>query len=159
MTQAHRDAQTIFRELGAALGYTPTASFSPTLPTDGVWTVAAPLPNSAPLPVVAVEVVVSESRKTVRGSILTLEMVSPALGVLLIHEDELRRRHIRAGGTSAEADRRVESVRSHALEFASTSRRRIEVWSFAVLRQRFQEVTGLASLYQIPAHEVAARAA
>lgn len=140
MTRGHRDAQTTFCDLGRARGFTPKLTFSPTLPTDGVW--LAESVAGTVMPVVAIEVLVSESRKTIRGSVLTLELVSPALGIVLVHEEELRRRHIRSGGSGAEADRRVQMVRQQAEQLAAASRQRLEVWSFQQLRLAHARATG-----------------
>lgn len=133
MTKAHRDAQSIFCGLGRALGYIPRLTFSVALPTDGVWLTESVAETV--VPVAAIEVLVSESRKTILGSVLTLELVSPALGIVLVHEAELRRRHVRNGGSGLEADRRVRMVREHAQHVADASRQRLEVWSFQELSQ------------------------
>jgi hypothetical protein len=140
----------MFRDLGTALGYAVRTSYSQSYPTDGVWLARRPLRKIDELPLAAIEIAVSESRKTLRGSILTLEVVSPALGIVLIHEDELRRRHIRLGGTADDATRRVEDICALATTLVATSRQRIEVWSFAALRRRYHEATGVRSLYELP---------
>jgi hypothetical protein len=140
----------MFRELGTALGYAVRASYSQAYPTDGVWLARPPLRGVDALPLVAIEIAVSESRKTLRGSLFTLEMVSPALAIILVHEDELRRRHIRLGGSADEAQRRVAAVQELATTLAATSRQRTVVWSVAALRRRFQDATGVSSLYEMP---------
>jgi hypothetical protein len=134
----------MFRDLGQALGYTPKLTFSAALPTDGVW-LAEPVAGTA-VPVVAIEVLVSESRKTIRGSVLTLELVSPALGIVLVHEEELRRRHIRSGGSAFEADRRVQLVRQQAEQLAGAARQRLEVWSFQQLRRVHARATTVGKI-------------
>jgi hypothetical protein len=139
----------MFLGLGRALGYDPRLSFSRALPTDGAWLSPALGVDAPAVPVVAIEVVVSESRKTIRGSLLTLEMVSPSLGVILVHEEELRRRHVRAGRSSDEAQRRISSLRQHAAELAAGSRQRIEVWTFAALQRRFEQATGACSPFDL----------
>jgi hypothetical protein len=68
-------------------------------------------------------------------------MVCPSLGILLIHEDEIRRRQIRAGRNSAEADRRLAAVRGHASHLLQASRQRIEIWSLADLTRCLAKAT------------------
>ena len=80
------------------------------------------------LPVVALEVVVSESAKTMKGSMDTLAEVSPALGLLVIHELEIRRGMIR------QMEQAQDRITRH--------QQRIVVWSFAQLQRRFELTTG-----------------
>lgn len=141
MTTGHRRAQLLWDKLGRNLGYRPARSAGATHPTDGVWLPAASGPRFAAVPIAAVEVIVSESRKTLRGSIVTLECVSPALAVVVIHEQEIRRRTIRRGLTPAVADRQVELLTEQAKTLAGQSRQRIEVWTFARLARRMAATT------------------
>lgn len=151
MTQGHKEGQALFEALGRKLGFEVARSFSKTLPTDGVWFPDDRAGRFGQVPVVAIEVIASESRKTIRGSLMTLEMVSPALGILLVHEEEIRRRLIRAGLSSEEADARVRTSREHAEHLAAASRQRIEVWSFADLVRQYRRATGSASLWRFGA--------
>jgi hypothetical protein len=82
-----------------------------------------------------------------RGSLVTLECVSPALGILLVHEEEMRRRMVRRGTHPDIAVARIAAIREHVLELATGSRQRIEVWSFARLARRYQAATGARSLH------------
>jgi hypothetical protein len=152
MTSGHREGQALFEALGRRYGYEVRRSYSRNLPTDGVWYTSSQFGALPPVPVAAIEVIVSESRKSVRGSVVTLEIVSPALGVLLIHEEEMRRRLIRRGATSEDVISRVAATRAHACEFAANARQRIEVWSFADLVRLYREATGERSLYRLAAY-------
>jgi len=147
MTPGHREAQAMFDALGRKLGMKAKHSFSRSYPTDGVW-YSDSQPGFPEAPVAAIEVIVSESRKTVRGSLLTLEVVSPAVGILLVHEDEIRRRLVRAGCDPEVAARRVSAINAHAADLAQASRQRVEVWSFAGLVRRYRRATGAHSIYQ-----------
>lgn len=95
------------QRLGRAAGFGYRRTWSRELPTDGVWV----LPGSAfagdELPVAALEVVVTEGPKSIKGSLDILAEVSPALGVLVIHEEEIRRGLVRRGVLTEEIDRRL----------------------------------------------------
>src|SRR5262245_12601619 len=99
MRNSHRQAQEMFLELGRLQGFAVRRQFSIAYPTDGVWLTKAGHGEEAGLPIAAIEVVVSESPKTILGSIATLENVSPAIAIVLVHEDEISRRLLRLGYT------------------------------------------------------------
>lgn len=142
MTQGHRGAQRLFDDMGRAFGYRVERTFSKALPTDGVWFARrTPRPEDR-IPVMAIEVVVSESRKVLRGSVLTLESVSPAVGVLLIHEGEIRRRMIRGGASSTGVEARVAALHELANALVKNSRQRFEIWSHVSLERRYRDVIG-----------------
>ena len=61
------------------------------MPTDGVWLLPSSGLYFSEAPAVAVEVSVSEGPKAIKGSIDTLAEVSPALGILVLNEAEIRR--------------------------------------------------------------------
>jgi len=90
MRSGHHEAQVLFERLGQQLGYRARRSWTRQYPTDGVWLLDASHVGFDELPVAALEVVVSETGKALRGSISTLEMVSPALGILLVQDQEIR---------------------------------------------------------------------
>jgi hypothetical protein len=136
VTTGHRQGQQLWDELGSSLGYEPIRSMAGPHPTDGVWMPKGPTPRFAVVPIAAVEIAVSESRKTLRGSIVTLECVSPALAVIVIHEAEIRRRALRRGAPVSGADRQVALLTEQANSLACCSRQRIEVWTFARLLRR-----------------------
>lgn len=138
MRRGHRDAQTAFLELGRALGYSPARTFSTRYPTDGVWYLKARDDISDGLPVAAIEVVVSESPKTMRGSVGVLEAVSPALGVLLIQEDDIARRLRRSGFDEDAVRRHLSQFSNRALDLAASVHQRVEVWTYSQLVRRHQ---------------------
>ncbi len=149
MTNGHRKAQALFEELGRGLNYVPAASFSKKWPTDGVWWGRGVDCARDRLPVAALEVVVSEASKAMKGSVLTLEKVSPALGILLVHEEEIRRRMLRGGMQPHAADARVDAIRADASALAADSRQRIEVWSYHRLVRRHREIAGASSMRRV----------
>jgi len=125
MSPSHRAAQRKFLELGQALGYRTARSFSPDAPADGVWMTSCPLG----VPVVAAEVIVSEGLKARRGSVATLERISPALAVLIYDPDEARRRAYRRGAAEAEAEGAVRRLEDSLRALAAESRQRFQVWA------------------------------
>ena len=141
MRPGHREAQNLFLSTGRRLGFHPKLTWTREYPTDGVWLTPERGPAVPHLPVVALEVVVSESPKSVRGSIATLEAVSPALGVLLIQEEEIRRGLIRRGFNCEEAAERLRRVKEGADAFIRTSRQRLERWSY----RRLQSLSNLTT--------------
>jgi hypothetical protein len=144
MLHGHCEAQQLFHAVGKRLGYDSRRTFTREFPTDGCWLIRSPTVIDGGLPFTALEVVVSESAKTVRGSVVTLEAVSPSLAILLIQEEEIRRRVIRTGGSSAEADALVTRLREKALELSDRSRQRFQVWSMARMRFAYSTVIGSA---------------
>jgi len=83
----------------------------------------------------ALEVANSESPKVIKGSLTTLA-VSPSLGILVIQEEDIRRRLIRTGESPEFSDKYVEKKLADARELARKFHQRIEVWSFAQLKAR-----------------------
>src|SRR5262249_25138971 len=133
MRPGHRAAQKLFEALGRSQGFEPARTYSPKLPTDGVWFHKGGVIGA--LPVVAIEVVVSESPKLMKGSVRTLELVSPALGVLLLEDEEIWRGRVRRGDSDEKATAYVARVHAELLDLAAHSGRRIEVWTISHLRK------------------------
>ncbi len=146
MRPGHREAQDLFLHLGELQGYRPQRSFSPDHPTDGVW--FRDDWELGPVPVVAAEVIVTEGKKSMRGSIATLEAVSPAIGIVIFNDDEVRRGLVRVGRDADVIEHRLNRAVGHLKEFASTSKQRIHVWRFEQLQRRHQLAAGLKSPYQ-----------
>src|SRR5262245_37969586 len=142
MRAGHREAQEMFLAMGRALGYQVRRTWSPELPTDGVWLSPAESGGFGGLPVVALEVIVTEGPKTVKGSIQTLATVSPALGVVCVQDEEIRRGLIRAGASPEDVERRLRRQHEHIETQLARSLHRIELWSFGQLRRRFRLITG-----------------
>jgi hypothetical protein len=94
------------------------------------------------LPLVAAEIIVSESQKALRGSVTTLEMVSPAFGLLLLHNEEIRRMLVGAGASPDQARNHVLRLKGQVEDLAARSRQRLEVWTFGRLRHRYESLTG-----------------
>src|SRR2546422_25023 len=142
MRSGHREAQSLFLALGRKLGYPVRLQWSRHLPTDGVWLAGGRHPRVAGLPLVALEVVVTEGPKSVRGSIATLAAVSPSLGVLLVNEEEIRRVLIRDGVAVEAVDRSLGHQLRHLDDLLRTTNQRFEIWSFAHLRRKYELATG-----------------
>lgn len=142
MKTGHADAQYMFMEIGKALEYRTRLTWSRDLPTDGVWL----LPSSGyvlpEVPAVALEVAVSEGPKALRGSIDTLAEISPALGVLVINDAEIRRGALRDGLSAEVIERRTAERIAAAHDRAARHQQRIEVWTFAQLSRHYQLATG-----------------
>lgn len=139
MKPGHREAQNLFLELGNRLGFLTRRTFSRRHPTDGIWLASA---ETGLLPVVAAEVVVSEGLKTMRGSVATLEAVSPALGVLVLQDEEIRRCLLRLGREEEQIQARIWSVSEHLHELIRSSRQRLEIWRFGQLVRRHELAGG-----------------
>jgi hypothetical protein len=139
----------MFEEIGRRLGFEVRRTFSEMLPTDGVWflKVTDGVVISEQLPVVAIEVVVSEGPKAIQGDITILERVSPALGIIVLHEGEIRRRLLAKRTPIDVIDNEIARMRLMLAELVQSSRQRIEVWSAENLRRVYQLSTGRQSLY------------
>lgn len=139
----------MFLEMGVALGFEVRPTFSRELPADGCWFIPTSIGGMERLPVAALEVAVSESGKTLAGSIATLEAISPSVGILVIQTDEMMRGLIRDGLVHANAAAYVAARMLRAEELAARSRQRLSVWGFDELRRRYEVMTGKPSLYAL----------
>lgn len=142
MRTGHKDAQFLFERLGRAMGYGYRRSWTPILPTDGVWVADESLSVGSELPIAALEVVVSESPKTMKGSLDILAEVSPAIGILCINEVEIRRGMIRSGVAPEKIIAQVARCMATAKDRATRSQQRLAVWSYAELEARYRFNTG-----------------
>lgn len=133
MRQGHREAQEMFIDIGRAMGHGVRRTFSGAQPGDGVWLDERPGILQG-LPLAAIEVLVSESPKAICGSIHRLESISPALGIILVHEDEIRRRLTRLGFNPTRIASAIARDTSLVDSCLATSKQRIQRWSFAQLR-------------------------
>ncbi|HZH18345.1 MAG TPA: hypothetical protein VE057_28595 [Archangium sp.] len=124
----------MFLDIGRAQGYVPRRSFSQHLPTDGVWLATTGIGRFHELPIVAIEVAASEGLKTWRGSLVTLEAVSPAVAILLLQDEEVRRRMSRAGATHPEIEETLGRMLTQMREAAARTRQRVEVYTMENLR-------------------------
>lgn len=136
--QGHKRSQDQFLELGKCHGYDVRRSFSTQFPSDGVW-LTAPTHGDVfgGLPVMALEVVVSESPKTILGSIAVLERIAPSLGVILLHEDEIARRLIRDGHARDAVNDYLQRTQERIDTHIASSRHRIQRWSNQYLQYLF----------------------
>ena len=141
MTNGHREAQEKFLALGHALGFGVSRTWTQRNPTDGVWYVDVGGLRDNRMPLVAAEVVVSEGKKSLRGSISTLEQVSPALAVIIVQDDEIRRRLIRQGVCTEAAKKQCDHVRHIAESECLIGRQRFEIWSYGELHRRHAVMT------------------
>ncbi|WP_147446795.1 hypothetical protein [Corallococcus sp. CA047B] len=126
----------MFLELGTTHGFDARRSFSRQHPTDGVWLTPRSHGEEGGILVAAIEVVASESPKTILGSIATLEIVSPALGIVLLEEEEIARRMIAAGESRESVDRYLNRLAESIDLQIKRSRQRLQRWTVESLRWR-----------------------
>lgn len=144
MRTAHRITQNQLLAIGEAHGLDVRRNFNRANPADVIWLTRNG--STGELPVAAFEVAVSESPKGLRGSVTTLELISPALGVIVLHDTELRRTLVRRGLDAEAALAQIRHRRRLVDDLVRTSRQRIEVWTDANVDQRFRMATGRANL-------------
>jgi hypothetical protein len=150
MRKAHADAQKLFRDIGIKMGFKYQKTWNQRYPTDGVWVAKAPTLPLEELPLVALEVSNTESPKELAGSVAVLEEVSPSLGLLVLQDEDLRRRHVRKGDSIDEIGRILAVKLNRAHELIAKSRQRIEVWTFAQLKHRHRLASsGCSSILSI----------
>ncbi|HEX6509213.1 MAG TPA: hypothetical protein VF221_16415 [Chloroflexota bacterium] len=134
----------MFLAIGRAMGHEVRKSFSSTQPGDGVWLEARP-GILAGMPMAAIEVLVSEGAKEICGSVHRLEAISPVLGVIVVQEDEITRRLTRLGLNTS----RIETVIANDIALVdsclTTSKQRIQRWSFAQLKWVHNQVVRQSS--------------
>jgi hypothetical protein len=61
MRIGHKHLQNLFADIGDKLGYSPKRNYSTQNPTDGVWFIRNPFNILEQTPLVAIEILVSES--------------------------------------------------------------------------------------------------
>jgi hypothetical protein len=142
MRCGHADAQFMFAQIGRALGFEVRQTWTRELPTDGVWLFSGTGMVLPMAPAVALEVAVSEGPKALKGSIDTLAEVSPALGVLMIDDAEIRRGMLRDGIAAEVIDNRLAARFDLVHNRISRSQQRIEIWNYSTLRFKYRLATG-----------------
>jgi len=142
MKPGHAEAQSMFLEMGRSLGFSTRLTWSRQLPTDGVWLSPADEYVLPELPAVALEVAVSEGPKAIKGSIDTLAEVSPALGVLVVNDVEIRRSAIRKGTAPEAIERRIRDRIESARDRTGRHQQRFQVWDYAELANRHRLIVG-----------------
>jgi len=140
----------MFEQLGKAKGYRTRRSWTRSHPTDGVWLNSGhDTLGLGDLPVAAIEVLVTEGAKSSRGSLATLTAVSPSVGILLVHEEEIRRGMLRKSINPAAINAVIEARHADLLDAANRTPQRIVIWTFSQLRRHFELAT--ANSYPNPA--------
>lgn len=129
MRHGHKQLQEYFIKTGSNLGYLVKKSFTQNLPTDGVWLIPHPLNFTTTVPLVAIEVIITERLKSIRGSIHTLEAVSPVLAVLAIHEGEIISHFLDKGHSFDSAKEKLVKLKLNINEEISRSNQRFEIWT------------------------------
>lgn len=133
MRYGHKEIQNLLLLIGKNFGYDVKKNFTSRLPTDGVWFTKTPLGGIELLPVVAIEVIVSEGPKSIRGSISVLESVSPSVAVIFIHDEEIRRRLLLKGLSYDEVKKQIDAMHELVEEVTSKSKQRFVVWTEKML--------------------------
>jgi hypothetical protein len=141
MTSGHREAQILFRQLGEALRYQARATYTREWPTDGVWLHGGFFEPLQGRPIAAVEVVGSEGKKAMNGSVTVLEHVSPLLGIIVVQDEQIRERLSRRK-TAEKVETEIERVVEKARDSANASKQRIDVWTMAMLRAHHDRHAG-----------------
>jgi hypothetical protein len=103
-----------------------------------VWVTAGDNGGIGHVPVAAIEVIVSERAKTMRGSIATLAAVSPALAVLLVQNCEIRRGLIKRGMSSEQAENSLARQLSWLRHEVNGKSQRFAVWTYEELARRHE---------------------
>lgn len=129
MSPKHREYQKKLLEIGEALGYESRRSFRKSAMGDAVWLEPASAKYArALLPVVAFKVLSFETAKEIREALMTLQTISPALGVLVVLEEDyaLRARDLKKydENTYPQHIRRLAERIKRGLELIF----RVEVW-------------------------------
>lgn len=93
MSPKHQEYQTKLLQIGEALGYESRRSFRKSAMGDAVWLerMSAKYARTL-LPVAAFKVLSFETGKEIREALMTLQVISPALGVLVVVEEDYARR-------------------------------------------------------------------
>jgi hypothetical protein len=136
MTNGHKQAQRLFEIIGLSLGFKFCQNWSQSTPGDGSWLWNTCVLRDSVFPIATIEVAVSESLKRLRGSISTIELISPSLGVLLIQEEEIRRGLLRKGIEAVKAENIISNIITTMEKEVSMSKQRIEIWTMKELRAR-----------------------
>ena len=136
MKISHKKAQEMFMDIGKDQGFRYTPTFSHEYPTDGVWWVDAPLMGEEQVPIAAIEVANSEDAKRIKGSLFILAEVSPSFGIMMINDDDIRRRLTRMGKTQNAIDRLIKQNIVNIKSYASRFQQRIVVWTYGQLKYR-----------------------
>ena len=134
MTNGHKDAQELFARLGQSKGFEVRRTYSQSLHSDGIWLVRDPIYPLKKIPMASIEVIVSESTKSMRGSIGILEEISPAVAIILLQEEEIRKRNIKNGVEYDSIENEINCRLQFIKEQTSKSTQRFEVWSMRYLR-------------------------
>ncbi|MCA0985147.1 hypothetical protein LCL89_14035 [Halobacillus yeomjeoni] len=129
MRAGHKLSQERLLKLGEEMNFIVKKTFSQSLPTDGVWLIKNPLLISEFIPFLAVEVIVSESPKTIRGSIKTLEQVKPTIAVVFIHEGEIVARWARQKMDAQQIHEKIKSLYNFLEKERLISSVRLEIWN------------------------------
>tara|TARA_Y100000590_G_scaffold207813_1_gene235382 strand:- start:3822 stop:4256 length:435 start_codon:yes stop_codon:yes gene_type:complete len=140
MRYGHKEAQNMFLALGEMNGYQTRRTYTPKFPTDGIWLKHDRLFGD--IPFAAIEVIVSESPKTIRGSIATLEFVSPAIAIILIQDQEITRGLRKRGVADNQIIKRLDGIYTHISEGIKQSRQIFKVWGYENLECNFKLANG-----------------
>lgn len=125
----HREVQRKLLAIGEALGYRCRPSFKKHAMSDAVWLDGRSRRYTGEmLPVVAFEILSFETKKEIMDCIMTLQAISPALGVLVVIEEEYAQRA--EGLVTYDAKSYPAHIRAMAEELSQGIAlvSRIEVW-------------------------------
>ena len=128
-------------KIGKALGYQTSRRFSKDPQGDAIWfaEINKGVYSNGKLPIVAFEVLCSETPKLIKGSIATLQHISSSLGVLVIIDEEYARNSKNYGYdeiTYPEYIKRKSKQYSMGVKLTS----RIEVWDQNKINILFHQI-------------------
>ena len=140
MSLKHQEYQTKLIEIGEALGYDSRRSFRKNAMGDAVWLeqMSAKYARTT-LPIAAFKILCFETGKEIREGLMTLQVISPALGVLVVIEEEYARRAQELKKYDAE------TYPQHIRRLAERIKRgveltfRVEVWGQAEVDRLYRE--------------------
>jgi len=89
-SKKHKEYIQKLMQIGNKLGYITSPRFSKDPQGDVIWfsIVNEKVYSGKKLPIIAFEVLCSETPKSIKGSIATLQHISPSLGILVVIDEE-----------------------------------------------------------------------
>ena len=140
--EAHQKYVERLLRIGESLGYVTATRFLKDPQGDAIWYVETSrhVHSRRRLPIVAFEVLCSETPKLIKGSIATLQHISASLGVLVIVNEEYAKKsqHYKSYDERTYPEYIKRKCREYARQSKLTSR--IEVWDQNKVDSLFEKI-------------------
>ena len=139
-SEKHEEIREKLLQIGEALGYESRSSFRKDAMGDAIWLDRKGKRFAGrSLPTVAFEVLTFETAREIRDCIMTLQIIGPALGILVIVEEEYARRAQEL--VNYDAETYPEHIKEVAEELCSGAKlfSRIEVWDQEKVEQLYRK--------------------